>query len=279
MKLTCLSIGSVTLPMFLAAAAQGQMAISGYMVNPPGTDSPYEYVQLVALQSIDFSAHNMSVVVCNNGTATTAGWAAGGTVSYKFNLTSGSVTAGEIFYVGGSGKLINGAGSTDISSANWLYTINTATTGGDGFGSAASNVFGNGGSSPDGIALFNTTTVTSSTVPVDAVFYGSGTGSVVNGGVDGYQLPVNDLYNGGKLQTTSTLLPDPAGGDFTKLSGTYDTSSGTWTMARTGTIINSPAQLSDIASQITTVPEPASLAVVGLGSLLALGTLRRHRRA
>ena len=47
-----------------------QVFISGYMANPNGSDSSFEYVQLISTQDIDFSVTPYSVVWSNNGTAT-----------------------------------------------------------------------------------------------------------------------------------------------------------------------------------------------------------------
>ena len=175
----------------------GQIVISGFEANPAGTDSPYEYVQLKATQAIDFSVTNYSVVFANNGTATSNGWIAGGSLTYGFNLTSGTVAAGDVFYVGGSGKLINGAGSTDISGATWIRWINTGNTPGDGFGNAAtSGVMGNGTANADGIAVFAglTSSLATTSVPVDAVFYGTAVGTA-KPATGGYTMPDNDYYS------------------------------------------------------------------------------------
>jgi len=269
---------TIAIALLVAAVnSPAQVLISGYLANPASTDSPYEYVQLVAAQNLDFSLNPMSVVFANNGTGTANGWVEGGNITYKFNLTSGTVSAGSVFYVGGSGKLINGSGSADISGQNWIRTINTGTTAGDDFGNFQSaGVLGNGGANADGIGIFNTTTLTASTVPLDAVFFGSGTGTaVVGGGTQGYQLPVNDLYGGGKLQSASPLFLDPASGTYTRLTGAYDPQSGLWTVARTAAVVASPTTITDITPQITVVPEPASFALAGL---VAAGFLSFRRR-
>ena len=111
------------------------------------------------------------------------------------------------------------------------------TTGGDGgIGQAnASGIFGNGGSSADGIAVFDVSIskIDSMTVPVDALFYGTAFGSAVNSaGAAGYQLPSTDLYTGGKLQTSSFLVADP-GANYIVASGTYSTATKTFSSKRT----------------------------------------------
>lgn len=242
------------------------LAISGYFANPAGNDGPYEYVQVIALEAVDFSVTPMSMVIANNGTATANGWIAGAALSYKFNITSGSLNAGDVAYIGGSGKLINGSGSTDISGQTWLRSIDTSTTAGDGFGSSGGTGgnMGNGGGNADGIALFVGTSPTDTSVPVDALFYGTAIGSaLVSSGTDGYVVPVSDLYSGGFLQSGSTFFPDPVSGVFTKLNGVYNTVSKTWTTARTASTVSSPTAIGDIATGIslaTPAAEPTSQA-------------------
>jgi hypothetical protein len=270
------------LAVMLGGEVKADFVISGFLANPSGNDSFYEYVQFYALQDINFTTSNYSVVWNNNGTATSAGWAAGGTTTYKFNLTSGSVTAGQTFYVGGSGKLINGAGSTDISSAIWIRTINTNTTVGDGFGTAGGTggVWGNGGGNADGIAVFSGTTVTSTSTPIDALFFGTGVGSA-KPATGGYIMPTNDRYSNTQGTfgngTNTYLYADPGGGAYTKLTGIYDLSTNSWSTARVGSQITSPTSLSQIASGISTVPEPTTGLLLGIGTL-ACAAFRRDRR-
>ena len=71
------------------------------------------------------------------------------------------------------------------------------------------------------------------------------------------------------------ILLDPAGGTYTRLTGSYDPNSGTWTVARTSSAVASPTTLGDIASQITLVPEPSLLSLAGLGLVVFA---MRHRR-
>lgn len=230
------------------------LVISEVFANPAGTDNAFEWVELVATQSIDFSVTPYSVVVCNNGTATTNGWIAGGGLSYGFNISTGTVNAGDVVYVGGS---------TMLPTGTKLRTINVVTTAGDGFGNAAAGVFGNGGANADGVAVFNVAigSVTNSTVPVDALFYGTGIGTaLVNAGADGFQLPVNDRYAGGKLQTTSYFAGDAASDISIRGTGFFNTASNLWFGQRawsTQTAVN------DNATAITlgTVNPPGSAAI------------------
>jgi Secretion system C-terminal sorting domain/Calx-beta domain len=217
------------------------LIISEALPNPAGTDSPFEFVELVATRTINFSVTPYTVVVCNNGTGSALGWTAGGALSYGFEISSGTVNAGDIVYVGGSSMAVTGT---------ILRSVNTGTTGGDGFGNAGTGgVFGNGGGNADGIAVFASpvAALTSSSVPADAIFFGTGTGtSVVNAGADGYQLPVNDLYPGGKLQASSFLAPDPASAQTIIAAGTFNPVTGSFTSARSFTI----GAFTDIATSI-----------------------------
>jgi hypothetical protein len=208
-------------------ASNPGLLISEIFTNPSGDDSPFEYVELIATQAINFSATPYSVVFANNGTANSNGWIAGGNITYGFSITSGSVNPGDVVYVGGSSMSPTGTK---------LRTINTGNTAGDRFGNAATvGVLGNGGNNADGVAVFNVNinNLTSSTIPVDALFFGTGTGNaVVSGGSAGYQLPVNDRYNGGKLESNSYLAPDPAANQAILATGTFNTSTNTFTTSR-----------------------------------------------
>jgi Secretion system C-terminal sorting domain len=230
------------------------LVISELLANPAGTDNAFEWVELVATKPIDFSVTPYSVVVCNNGTATANGWIAGSALSYGFSITTGTVNTGDVVYVGGS---------TMLPTGTKLRTINVVTTAGDGFGSAGAGVFGNGGANADGVAVFNMAigSVTNSSVPVDALFYGTGIGTaLVSAGAAGYELPVNDRYTGGKLQTTSFFAGDPGSDVSIKGTGFFNTGTNLWFGQRawsTQTAVN------DNATAITlgTVDPPGSAAI------------------
>ena len=249
--------------------APAQLLISEWLANPSGTDSPFEWVELVAASDIDFAVTPHSVVFTDNGTATANGWVEGGSVTYGFNITSGTVTRGDVVYVGGSGMAPTGTK---------LRVIDTGTTLGDGFGNfRTGGVLGNGSGSADGIAIFaaDIAGVTSSLRPIDAVFFGSGTGgAVVDAGASGYELPMNDLYNGGKLQANSFVAPDPGGGDTVTAAGSFDPITGTWTVGRTFAL----GAMTDGASSVALVPvpEPSIWAMVGIGTLVGFCVLRRR---
>ena len=208
------------LVLLLASTAKAQnpgLVISEFFINPSGNDLNLEWVELVATKNIDFTVTPYTVVVNNNGTAAANGWIAGGGLSYGFQINTGSVVAGQVVYVGGSGMAPTGTK---------IRTIDVTTTAGDGFGNAAptAGVFGNGGANADGIAVFNlpVASITSSTVPVDAVFYGTAIGTAFVSASTGYELPVNDLYPGGKLQANSFFTTDP-GANSLKATGFFNT--------------------------------------------------------
>jgi hypothetical protein len=226
------------------------LIISEIHVNPPSTDSPFEYAEFRATKFIDFSVTPYSVVLCNNGTATAAGWIAGGALSYGFSINTGTVNPGDVVYVGGSLMAPTGVK---------LRVINTGTTAGDGFGNLnTGGVFGNGGASADGIAVFDAdiATLTNSTVPIDALFYGTAVGSATTA-TGGYELPVNDLYAGGKLQGTSFIGGDPGATNLVA-SGTFDTITNTFISGRLWNV----AALTDGTSSVilSNVLPPANLA-------------------
>ncbi|MBK7966902.1 MAG: SprB repeat-containing protein [Bacteroidetes bacterium] len=203
------------------------LLISEFLADPVGADSSKEWVELIATKTIDFSVTPYTVVVSNNGTATVKGWRAGGTLTYAFEISSGLVNAGDVFYVGGAAMAPTGIK---------LRVIYTGTTVGDGFGSfSTGGNFGNGGTNADGIAVFNvpSSAIDSSTIPVDAVFYGSGLGAaIVNGGLDGYTLPNNDLYTGGKLMIGSYLAPNNVSGSHFTATGSFEVASGLYPSTR-----------------------------------------------
>ncbi|HOY32767.1 MAG TPA: T9SS type A sorting domain-containing protein [Bacteroidales bacterium] len=244
-----------------AYQSSSQIVISAMMPNPTGTDSACEYIQLMATEHIDFAATPYSVVLLNNGSATVKGWANGLSITYKYNLTSGVVNTGEVFYVGGDRKKIDGPNSTDLSSMTWIRAINNVTTAGDGFGNASvSGVFGNAGNNADGAGVFSGTTIDSTSVPIDALFYGTaiGTAYIVGPPEKGYQVPSNDHYNhaqglfGAGANTyfaSCTTLQDT----LLSFTGTYDTVLNSWTISRTPTKIKLTvtSAISEINTNIT----------------------------
>ncbi|WP_215222716.1 hypothetical protein [Echinicola shivajiensis] len=221
----------------------------------------YEYIQLMALEDIDFSQTPYSVVICDNSAAGPNGWAEGGMSTIKFDLKEGSAAKGSFFYVGGMSKVLSGYGScgsgndgysTDISNANWIRTIDYKTDGGDGFGDPTGGLLGNmsgdGSNTADGIAVFEGLNVTEASIPIDAVFYGT----LIGGAFDeengyGYRIPENsDLYSnidseGNEQpffgQGSNTYLfdqPNQDVGGFNKLGGV--TTEKIWLESRKSTI-------------------------------------------
>lgn len=263
--------------------AEAQIIITGFYTEPPHEDAPvsggFEYMQFKATENINFSTNNYCIVVAgNSGQLVTAnGWAGpdASTNHYKFNLTSGSVAKGDFFYVGNTMKQINGTfngnPSTDISNAKWIRTINTGTVNGDDNIGKASTVgfLPYAATTACGIAVFSGTTVTSTTVPIDAVFYGDNIGQSNFIAPDkGYLVPVNNgLYNDGNGtqkyfgQGTNTTLVGPRStsndNQFYMIGGMYNTGTKVWT-GRAGSRVKLTAtsQLSDIetGNGIVTLP-------------------------
>lgn len=123
-----------------------------------------------------------------------------------------------------------------------------------------------GGGSADGVA-------------VDAIFFGTGTGTaVISGGAAGYQLPVNDNYPGGKLQPASFVAPD-VGNNFLVAIGTFSTgtcaftTNRVWTDAATFTdntsgitlaVVGAPTITESTASPFISLPATSGGAVSGV---------------
>ncbi len=235
--------------------------ITGFANDAAGSDGNYEYIQFLATRNINFEVSPVAVVTCNNATSNTpdagvgpiAGWAAGGMRTYKFNLISGSVKKGEFFYVGGASKLINGPNTLDISSANWIRSFNYSKIEGDGFGSITSNLLANSGNGA-GVAVFEGTNVTATSVPIDVVFYG---GSSTEASMKflynpetntGYRVAKNDHYNplnpvtsedqpfiyqGTNTYKLTHYPPSITGfGTFYQFGGTIDATSKQWITPR-----------------------------------------------
>ena len=210
------------------SATDPGLLISEFMADPTGTDNSNEWVELIATRTIDFSVTPFSVVFANNGTATVNGWKAGAGITYGFNINSGSAQKGDVVYVGGS--LMTTTGTK-------LRVISTGTVAGDAFGNlAASGVLGNGTTSADAVGVFDVAaaSITNTTAPVDAIFYGTALGNaIVSSGTAGYVLPVNDKYNGGYLQSTSYFIPsNPTQGKSFYATGVFNYQSGQFTTAR-----------------------------------------------
>ena len=241
--------------MIMAGYTNAQIIITGIANDVKGADGNYEYIQLLATEDIDFAKTPYALVTCTNantaepnpGAAPDKGWATGGGRTYKFNLTAGSVKKGDFFYVGGNNKRINGAKSTDIKEAKWIRAIDYKTSEGDDFGAPTGGVLPNSGNA-GGVALFAGLSVTESTIPLDAIFFG-GKGKTVMVDIKnnkGYKVPKNDHYdpinasNGttqpffyqGKNTYVISYLDPAEQGAFMMLGGEYDVKNKTWKKKR-----------------------------------------------
>ncbi|GAA3934701.1 DUF5689 domain-containing protein [Chitinophaga oryziterrae] len=228
--------------------------ITGFISDVKGGDGNYEYIQLMATKDIDFAATPYAVVVTNNANASTPtgypakGWATGGMRTFKFNLFSGNAAKGTFFYVGGDGKMINGAASTSMNTSNWIRAFNYVTNDGDGFGTKTSGLLANSGNA-FGMAVFKDTVVTVNSRPVDVMFISAG-GSLYTEGppAKGYRIANTDFYDVINPITkkeqpfyragsnTLNLTYNTADlGYFIMLGGTYNATLGKWTRVRTQT--------------------------------------------
>ncbi|ATL49963.1 hypothetical protein COR50_19580 [Chitinophaga caeni] len=226
--------------------------ITGFISDVKGGDGNYEYIQMMATQDIDFSKTPFSVVVTNNANASTPtgypanGWATGDKRTYKINMSSGFAAKGTFFYVGGTGKSINGSGSTSIASSNWIRSYDYVNNDGDDFGRKTGGLFANSGNA-SGLAVFRGTEITVDTKPVDVIFISSG-GSLYTAGPPekGYKITNTDWYD---VRNPITLENQPyykSGantlcmtyttkdvGYFYVLGGEYNVKLGKWVKART----------------------------------------------
>lgn len=260
-------------------SAKSQIIITGVHADPGGTDASvsagvkaYEYMQFKATQDINFATTNYAVIALYFGAvgstpAPTAGWASGGAIVYQFNLTSGSVSKGDFFYVGGDGQTINGSGSTDISGAKWIKSVDYGKVVGDGLNAATRTGLFVNSNTANGIAVFNTTSITETTVPIDVVFWGTANANHYQVGPPelGFRICNNDLYstaNGAffnKATNTAVTAATPyASNSFQKFGGVYDLETNTWTTPRSSTtiVLNSTSPLTAIESGtgITVLP-------------------------
>ena len=184
-----------------SAVTIASAVITGFASDVKGADQPYEYVQLMATRDIDFSVTPFSVVILNNANASTPvgypskGWATGDMRSFKLSCFSGFAAKGTFFYVGGSGKMINGASSTSMAGSNWIRAFDYSKQGGDGFGRATTGLMANSGNA-FGIAVFHDSAVDVNSVPDDCIFI-SGGGSLYTAGPpeQGYKINNTDFYN------------------------------------------------------------------------------------
>jgi hypothetical protein len=241
------------------------LLLSQIFTNPSGNDSPFEYVQLVATQAINFANTPYSVVFEDSSSTNANGWVGGGVITYGFLINTGSVNPGDIVYVGGFSMAPTGTK---------LRTINTLTTAGDGFGainSSGGGVLGNGGGGADAAAVFNVAvgSITSSTVPVDAIFFGSGIGKAFSSATTGYQLPVNDNYSGGKVQSTGLFMaPDPGSDQLIVASGSYNSSTDAYPTKRTWTTLTATVLATTGISLTPTLTTPTATSITTSGATL-----------
>jgi len=230
--------GAITLAVSgdTASLSNPGLLISELRTDPPLGDSNYEWVELIATNFINFATTPYSIIFSNNGTATSKGWVEGQiptppprNSTYAFLINSGTVSPGDVVYVGGS--LMEPTGIK--------LRVKTTTTeiGDGGIGGAftgTSGVLGNGGIA-DGVAVFNlpVALIDSNTVPVDAIFYGSSIGdAALPDTTKGFRLPLNDRYNGTRLSPGSFLAPEVLSFYSLRATGAYNRNTGIYTTVR-----------------------------------------------
>ena len=230
--------GAITLAVSgdTASLSNPGLLISELRTDPPLGDSNYEWVELIATDFINFATKPYTVIFSNNGTATSKGWVEGQiptppprNSTYAFLINSGTVSPGDVVYVGGS--LMEPTGIK--------LRVKTTTTeiGDGGIGGAFTGtpgVLGNGGIA-DGVAVFNipVALIDSNTVPVDAIFYGSSIGdAALADTTKGFRLPLNDRYNGTRLSPGSFLAPEVLSFYSLRATGAYNRNTGVYTTPR-----------------------------------------------
>jgi len=241
--------------------------ISGFDVDPNGTDGNYEYIQFLATRDIDFAVTPFSVYTSNNAGAAsfpTLGWNTGGVRTYKFNLISGTVKKGEFFYVGGAGQRINGSASTVIPASKWIASLDySVLAGANGIGDKTGNLLANSGNVA-GIALFEGTNVTPASTPLDVIFYGGDKGSFYTAGPPEYGLRITitdkfatyagkvpqEYYGKGTNDVSKRFAGFPTATSFAKLGGVYKATKGGWESVRTMTSV--PLTNTSVLSAIET---------------------------
>lgn len=242
--------------------------VSGWLAHPATSDANHEYIQFLALRDIDFAEENFAVITCNNagqtnGVPPAQGWATGGARTYKFNITSGTVTKGEYFYVGGTSGRINGPNSAanSIPANKWVKQhAYKAQSGDDGIGNTVNNLLANSGLTY-GVAVFRGTAVDHDTEPMDVVFLRNPQTDYtlfgpVNGENRGFRVTntdyytvtdvikyinqydaLNTYYNVASIGGAGAAVSTVGQNNFLELRGVYDVTTATWTTARSRNII------------------------------------------
>ncbi len=212
------------------------LIIKSIYTNPSDglSDANREFVILAGTKNFSLQHTPYSVFFTTFGSANSLGIRAGGTTTYAFDLNNGNITEGHEYIVGGSNilslpfmiNLINAQsqyysdmtnyGYSNISSkVSTIHVLKLKDTkieyGDDNIGNPSNfGILGNGGTSADGVVVYDfiASSVVPSYIPVDAIFYGKKWGNTILSYTNGLQLPINDLYNGGKIQSTNYLVTD-----------------------------------------------------------------------
>jgi hypothetical protein len=245
----------------LTSTAQPGLLIHRILATPSGSGSnKKEVIELVATRSISFATEPYTIIAANGATATN-GWISGGASSYAFAISSGSVTVGQYVYVGGTSAVITGT-------CNKYLVDPTVSVGAGSIGAiSAVGVIASGSGNAGGVAVFNmaAASITNTTIPVDALFYGDAEGLAPQAN---FTVPVNDMYFGGSLAWPDNryLAPLPASGAFiVPLAGSrFYPSSNRWGVGRrfttnttaincaTASIISLTGQL-QVAASLSTI--------------------------
>ncbi len=229
---TSILVASAVCVPHLVRAQQPALLITRINPQPP-TQANNEYVELIATRSINFATEPYTVIAVQIGGSTIVsnGWITGGGVTYAIEINSGSISQGELIYVGGNSFTVNGTNCKKVQ-------VNTNNNSIAGIGNGNSGgVFGDGGGQQDGIGIFAgaASSIAASSTPIDALFYGTAGayGSQVSGM---FKVPANDLYGGGYAGNPGNtyLGPNPTSTNYvlTATAGTFYTNTSAFGTAR-----------------------------------------------
>ncbi|HMB52202.1 MAG TPA: lamin tail domain-containing protein, partial [Thermoanaerobaculia bacterium] len=161
------------------AVAPGEVLISEVMYDATGSDDGSEWIELVNVggYAIDLAKRPISL-----------GWGGDDYETGGITLDSGTISTCDVFVVGGPDSDSDNANPTFDEEVNWSPDLQ------------------NSGTTADGVGLFNFPYfyVTASTLPIDAVIYGTtNTNCLLDESGSCASVDVGDVSSGGTIERTS----------------------------------------------------------------------------